>query len=117
MNGPLSDANCNMKLAGKYVSLAQQFIAGTSPHMFAAPTNTSRKPEDDISNQLNQALQAMPKARHPVTPKLDPQFPADSVNKSMEGMRLKARARLMASKASGSIKTRTIVRAKSSSSE
>ena len=74
MNGPLSDANCNMKLGGKYVSLAQQFMAGRGPHTFAAPTNTSKKSEDNIFNQLNQALQAMPKAHFPVTPKLDPRF-------------------------------------------
>ena len=95
------------------MSLAQQFIAGRGPHMFAAPTNSSKKPKDNIFNQLNQALQALPKARHPVTPKLDPQILAESENKSMEGRRLKARARLMASKASCSIKKRNIVRAKS----
>ena len=116
INDPLFDANCTMKLGGTSVSLAQQFIVGRGPHMFAAATNTSKKPEDNIFNQVNQALQAMPKSRHPVTPKLDPQFLVDSENTTMEGRRLKAKAGLMAQKASGSIKKRIMVRAKSAPS-
>ena len=98
MVDPTSDLNCTMKLGASTVSLAQLFTAGTGPLKLHA-VNNSKKPGDNIFNQLNALLHVMPNHQHPTTPKLDPNVLEEAEKKVLDSRRKGATDMLEAAKA------------------